>query len=102
MARAVRYTRRLSGYTVLAQVPAYGHQDHVSWPAVAREGRGGPKREVASTVCASKALATVAVMAVTRDDELLAVRTGRHAGRHYQHQTTSQTRRGDLVSAFLQ
>ena len=75
----------------VAQVPAYGHQDHVGWPAVAREGRGGSKREVAAAVCAGKALATVAVMAVTRDDERLAVRTGGHAGRRYQHQTTSQT-----------
>jgi len=75
----------------VAQVPAYGHQDHVGWPAVAREGRGGAKREVASTVCAGKTLATVAVMAVTSSDDLLAVWTGGHAGRPYHHQTTSQT-----------
>src|SRR6266702_3857834 len=60
----------------VAQVPAHGHQDHVGWPTVAREGRGGPQREVASAVCAAEAPATIAVMAVTRDDELLAVRTG--------------------------
>src|SRR6266536_3160403 len=33
-------------------------------------------------------------MAVTRDDELLAVRTAGHVGRRYQHPTTSQTHPG--------
>jgi hypothetical protein len=69
----------------VSQIPAHGHQDHIGWPAVAREGRAGPKREVSSTVCAGEALAVMAVMAITGDDTgLLAVRAARHATRHYQ------------------
>jgi hypothetical protein len=58
-----------------------------------------PKREVPPTVCAGEALATVAVMAITCDDDLLAVRTGGHVGRRYQHQTTSQTQNRRLTQS---
>ena len=75
----------------VAQVPAHTHQNHVGRPAITRKSRGGTNREVSSAVCAGKALATVAVIAVTRDDEMLAVWTGGHPGRRYQYQTTSQT-----------
>ena len=79
------------------QVPAHGHQDHVCGPAIAREGGSGPNREVSATASAGEALATMAVMAVTCDDALLAIRAGRHAARRYQHLTTSQTPRDEAV-----
>jgi hypothetical protein len=40
-------------------------------------------------------------MAVTRDDELMAVRTGGHAGRRYQHQTTSETQSIASATIFM-
>src|SRR6266545_3838949 len=83
------------------QVPPHGHQDHVCWPAVAREGGGGPNREVSAAAGAGEALTPLAVMAVTRDDDLLAVRAGRHAVRRYQHLTTSQTRSAGLPTGRL-
>src|SRR6266550_4142476 len=49
----------------VAQVPTHGHQDHVGGPPIAREGGGGPKREVPAAAGAVEALATMAVMAVT-------------------------------------
>ncbi len=39
----------------------------------------------------------MAVMAITGDDDLLAVRAGRHARRRYQHLTTSQAPVGGLA-----
>ena len=63
----------------VAQVPAHRHQDHVGRPAVARECRGGVDREVSTATRAVEPLAPVAVVAVTRNDDLLAVRTRGHA-----------------------
>jgi hypothetical protein len=74
----------------MAKVPADGHQDHVGRPAVAREGRRGPNREVAAAAYAREALATLAVMAITCDDRSLALRGGRHAPNPT---STSQRRR---------
>ena len=75
----------------VAQIPAHAHRDHVGWPAMTRESRGGPDREVPPAVCAGEALTSVAVVAITCDDALLAVRAGRHAWQTLQHLTTSQT-----------
>ena len=82
----------------MAQGPTHGHQDHVGWPAVAGERGGGPNREVSAAAYAGEALATMAVMAITSDDDLLAVRAARHATRHYQHHTMSQTPGGGVLT----
>src|SRR5215510_10453511 len=88
----------MGGRQRITGIPPQGGEDHIRWPAVARESGHGGRRKVATARATAVPLTTLLIISITLRGRLLAERTSNHGHRVYhKHQLISQTRKRDSL-----